>query len=130
MNLEIAVRTSLWITAPANLLAACAFAFPSSVLGTTLQLPDAHPFYSALSASFVGIFGLAYVWLAQQPDISRPVLCLGACGKMLAALISVALFIAGDLSGVAASIISLDLVFVALWSVFLLKAQDSVDASC
>jgi len=96
-------------------------------LGTALRLPDAHPFYAALSASFVGIFGLTYLWLAQQPDITLPVLCLGACGKTVAALISVSLFFAGDLSGVAASIISLDLIFVALWSVFLLKAEGSVE---
>jgi len=119
VTLSSAVRISLWISAPANLIVATAIAFPSSSLGSLLELPDTHPFYGLLSGAMVGLFGVAYGWLALQPEIDRPLLCLGACGKLLAVLISISLFTAGELSGVTAAVISGDLVFVVLWSAFL-----------
>lgn len=123
MKLSSAVRISLWISAPANLIVAAALAFPSSSLGSILELPETHLFYGALSSAMVGLFGAAYGWLALQPEIDRPLLCVGACGKFLAVLISISLFTAGELSGVTAAAISGDLVFVVLWSAFLFSNQ-------
>ena len=123
MSVERIVRISLWVTAPANLAAASAFAFPSGMLGSILQLPATHPFYAMFSGALVGLFGLVYLWLALQAEINRPVLFIGACGKLLAVLISVSLFAASQLSGAAAFVISGDLVFVALWTTYLLRQR-------
>jgi hypothetical protein len=123
VTLSSAVRISLWISAPANLIVATAIAFPSSSLGSLLELPETHPFYGMLSGAMVGLFGVAYGWLALQPGIDRPLLCLGVCGKLLAVLISISLFMAGELSVVTAAAISGDLVFVVLWSAFLYSSR-------
>ena len=124
MTFEGVVRISLWVTAPANLAAATAFAFPSSLPGSMLQFPPTHPFYALFSGAMVALFGVAYAWLALQPVINRPLLLVGACGKLLAVLISGSLFLGGDLSGVTALVISGDLVFVALWATFLVGNRD------
>ena len=121
--LEAFVRTSLWVTGPLNLLAAAAFAFPASGIGTVLELPvEAHPFYTLFSGSFVGLFGLIYLWLARQTPIVRPLLLAGACGKTMAATISLSLFSAGQLSGLTTTLISGDLAFAALWFYFLSRS--------
>ena len=123
MTLEGAVRASLWITAPANLAAAAALAFPSSLLGSALALPATHPFYAAFSGSLVALFGVCYAWLATQPQLHVPLLVLGACGKFLAVLTSFGLFLAGHLPGVTAAVISIDLAFAGLWAWYLLRKR-------
>jgi uncharacterized membrane protein YfcA len=58
------------------------FAFPSSGIGATLGLPDPTPhLYNTLCALFVGLFGAAYVWLARQPHIDRPLVAFAAITK-------------------------------------------------
>jgi len=104
--------------------AATAFAFPSGPIGSILELPAAHPFYGAFSGALVGLFGATYLWLALQPEINRPLLFVGACGKLLAVLISASLFVLGKLSGVSAAAISGDMIFVVLWMGFLLRSRN------
>lgn len=122
MQLESVIRTSLWVTAPLNLLVAAALAFPSSWAGSLLELPaQTHPFYTLLVGALVALFGFTYLWLALQREIVRPLLLVGACGKTLAVLISIALYALGQLSGVTATVISGDLLFAALWFYWLLR---------
>ena len=104
------------ITAPFNLIAAFAFAFPASWIGRLIELPlETHLFYGLLCGGLVGMFGLAYLWLAGQPDLNKPVLFLGVCGKAMAVLIGGGLFLADSLSGLTAALLSGDLLFAALW---------------
>jgi len=116
------VRLSLWVTAPLNLVAAFAFAFPGSGLGQFVGLPaDAQLFFTVFSGAMVGLFGCVYLWLALQPEIVRPVLCIGACGKSLAVVTAVSLYAAGHLTGTAALRLCGDLVFVVLWFAYLMQ---------
>jgi len=123
MNMENAVRWSLWLTAPLNILAAISFAFPDRWVGSVVGLPAAaHPLYTWLSAALVALFGVTYAWLALQKPIVRPVLMLGAIGKLTAVVLTLLLLVLGHLGPLPAAIISGDLVFVVLWARFLWRA--------
>ena len=124
MNLTTLVRTTLWITVPANLTAAIMLAFPTTQLGQLIELPQqSYSLYTLLAGSLVGLFGLAYAWLAKQKTINRPMLLVGACGKTAAVLISVVLFAMGQLSGVATTVISGDLIFATIWFIWLYRGM-------
>ncbi len=124
MSLERIVRISLWVTAPFNLIAGFAISFPASGLGQLLELPSgSHPFYTILSGALVGIFGLAYIWLASQARISKPLLFVGASGKSAAVILTATLFVNDMVSSTLAFMISGDLLFAGLWFYFLY--QDS-----
>ncbi len=125
---ETIVRASLWLTAPFNLLAAYTFSFPSSGFGQLLGLPSlVHPFYAYFSGAMVGLFGLAYVWMAGQTAIDHALLFVGACGKSLAVVIALALFLQGNLAPTLALLISGDVLFAGLWFFYLFH-QRSVGA--
>ncbi len=120
MSLDQIVRISLWITAPFNLIAAYAFAFPESGLGQILGLPyPSHPLFTLFSGSMVGLFGVMYAWLALQNAIVRPVLAFGATGKTIAVAIALYLYLGGLLSSTLILLISGDLIFAALWLYYL-----------
>ena len=130
MTIEQTVRLSLGITAPFNLGAAAAFAWPSTWLGSLLGLPvDVHPFYAYFSGAMVGLFGLAYLWMAFSATLSRPLLCVGASGKSLAVLIAWGLYLSNDLSGLTALIISGDIAFAGLWFYFLATNTSSMETT-
>ncbi len=120
MTLEQIVRISLWVTAPFNLLAAYAFAFPESALGQLLGFPyPSHPLFALFSGSMVGLFGVMYVWLVLQPTLIKPVLFFGATGKTIAVAIALYLYLGGLLSSTLMVLISGDLAFAALWFFYL-----------
>lgn len=122
MNLTRVVRISLWITGPANLLAAYAFAFPSSAIGILLELPQQSSLlYTLFAGVFVGMFGLAYIWLATQPTFNKPLLLFSAAGKTMAVLIALVTYALGNLSGVTSLVISGDMLFAGLWFFWLLR---------
>jgi len=113
---EAAVRLSLWLAFPFNLLAAAILAFPSSQLGQLMGLPaSVSPLYSAMVAFFIALFGCAYAWLARLPDIDRPMLGLGAIGKSGAFLIAFSLWLSGAVSGLVVVVAVGDLVFACVW---------------
>lgn len=94
------VRAVLWMTAPANFLVAGLILQPTSVLGQLAGLPQDTPalVYRSLLALFLALFGGVYAWLALQPRIDRPMLALGAIGKGLAFVLTVALWTIGEAS--------------------------------
>lgn len=123
-RLSASVRVSLWVTMPLNLTAGFAFAFPASFIGRILELPvPAHSLYAYLSGAMVALFGVAYFWMALRSRLVPPLLLLGACGKSFAAMISLWLYLAGELSGVPAALISGDLAFAALWFTWLVRSR-------
>ena len=116
------LRTTLWLTAPLNLLVAFAFAFPGSAFAQLLQLPQGgDAFYRLLAASLVGLFGLVYLWLALQPRPDRGLVLVGACGKTLAALCAIALYLADGLAAVPALFMSGDLLLAGIWFYWLAR---------
>ncbi len=111
------VRWTLWITAPFNLLAAYAFAFPMGSVGNLLRLPQPAygEFYMLMTASLVGLFGLAYIWMALQPAIDKPLLFVGAAGKAMAATTGLLLMLSGQLSTVTGTLLLGDYLFAGFW---------------
>ena len=122
---ETVVQRSLWLACPFNLIAAFVFAFPSSGIGQRLGLPQSvSPLYLSLVSLFVGLFGLAYGWLARQPRIDRPLLGFGSIGKFGAFLIALALWFQGAVADVVVVVALGDLAFAALWFSWLLSSRD------
>lgn len=76
------LRRALWLSLPFNLGAALAFLLPWLPPAQMVGLPtDAPLIYRALVALFVATFGLAYGWMAMQPQIQRPMLWFSVAGK-------------------------------------------------
>ena len=122
MNIEKVVRVSLILAGPLNLTAATMFLFPSAPIIGLIQLPDnSHPFYQILSAGLVALFGAAYLWLAFQTTILRPLLLLGAVGKLFAGSLAIYLAVAGALAPITGALVAGDLVFATLWLYYLLS---------
>ena len=118
------VRASLWITAPFNFVAAFAFAMPSSPIGNLLDLPRHEPdYFTFFSGAMVGIFGMAYFWSARQATLPRPIIAVGAGGKFTAVLLAATLFVLEQFSAIALLVISGDLLFVGLWTYWLIHTR-------
>ena len=116
MNRETVLRRVLWVAAVFNLLGALLFAFPASYVGQLAGLPaDVPGAYRAMTALLVLLFGGAYLWLAQQSVINRPLLIFGAIGKASAFALVCILFLVGAASGVGVLIASGDLVLALLF---------------
>ena len=119
---EQLVRFSLWVTAPLNLVAGFSFAVPANPMGQLIRLPQQEPsIYTLMSGGMVALFGIVYFWLARQEVLFKPVLGIGAAGKLMAVLIAISLFLKGDLPLVPALLISGDLLFVLLWGYYLFE---------
>ena len=125
--MERLVRISLWVTAPFNLLAGYLFAFPSSALAGLLMMPASPTnFYTLFAGAMVALFGFMYIWIAQQGVIVRPLLAVGAIGKTIAVMISVSLFVTGNLAWLPTLLISGDLLFASLWGYYLIASRSNV----
>jgi hypothetical protein len=95
------LRTALWCSVPLNLLGVIVFG--SVAIGRpVMPLPlAAPPFYAAQIALIIGLFGAVYAWLALQPIVNRPLLLVGAIGKIGFFALFVAYWLVGDLPGLA-----------------------------
>jgi len=117
---DAAMRRILWCAAVFNFGGAFLFAFPASPVGQLVGLPIPVPgIYSAILAFLVALFGAAYVWLATQPSIDRPMVTFFTIGKGGVFAIVTAFWIAGAVSGPAALTASGDLVFAILFAQWL-----------
>jgi hypothetical protein len=76
------VRGALWASVPYNLVGAASLAFPEALAGLA-PLPPATPrFYAVQLALVVLLFAGVYAFLARSPVIDRPLLAVGALGKL------------------------------------------------
>lgn len=112
------IRGALAVSALFNFGAALAFAFPMSV-GQLIALPAAPPVYTTLSAAFIALFGGCYAWLALQQTISRPLVAFAAIGKMTAFALFLILWAFGHASFLLALGGIGDLVFAAIFFIWL-----------
>jgi hypothetical protein len=116
-----AVRVSLGLSVPFNLLAAYAFALPDSALGTLIGMPADVPQLYALTLAFlIGQFGCTYAWLAAQACPHRPLVAFSAIGKSGVFLIVLLLWLSGAASGRLVLIACGDLLLALLWLRWLL----------
>lgn len=120
------IRASLGVAGVANLAAAYVLAAPFSTFGQAMGLPDEVPaLYRALVALFVALFGGAYLWLAGTEPIHRPILLLGAVGKLGAFVLALVLWLLGSVQLPLLTVSCVDLGFAAWWIVWLSPVRAS-----
>ena len=76
------LRCALWYAVALNMLGVVVFG--TAAIGRpvlALPLPLA-PFYAAQLTLTIGLFGGVYAWLACQRVVNRPLLLVGAIGKI------------------------------------------------
>jgi hypothetical protein len=97
MSRDRVIRTALWTSVALNLLGVALFAPPA--LGFTSQLMTiaAPRFWVAQVGLTIALFAGVYAWLAMQREIDRPLLLVGALGKLAFFGLVVAYWLAGDL---------------------------------
>ena len=111
------IRAALWASVPLNALGVAVF-LPEALGRPSALLPVHLPrFYAAQIMLIIGLFGFVYGWLARQPRIDRPLVVVGALGKLGFFLLFVLYAAAGDLPWSAAAQASPDLILATayLW---------------
>jgi hypothetical protein len=115
MSRDRVIRTALWTSVGLNLLGVLVFA-PAVVGRAAPLLPLPAPrFYAAQVAITIALFCGVYAWLARQPRISRPLVVVGALGKLGFFLLFVVYWAAGDLPPDAVLKATPDLVLAAIF---------------
>lgn len=94
---NVVIRTALWIAVAVNLLGVSVF-LPAALGRESSLLPiPGPPFYVAQVTLVIAIFCGVYLWLAVQRSINKPLLVVGAVGKLGFFLSTVAYWYRGDL---------------------------------
>ena len=117
MTRNTIIRTALWVSVALNLLGVSVF-LPAAMGRDSALLPiPGPPFYAAQVALVIGLFCGVYLWLARQPVINRPLLVVGALGKLGFFASTVVYWAVGDLPAAVVPQSSPDLVLavVFLW---------------
>ena len=93
------IRGALRAAAVLNLLGLVVFLPPALGFAAHLLPIPAPRFYAAQVAVTIALFGGVYAWLARQPRIDRPLVVVGALGKLGFFALALAYWLAGDLPG-------------------------------
>jgi hypothetical protein len=118
------MRRALFITAALNIGVAATFIPAAEPLRTAAGVPaGGHPFYLMMIGLFVLVFGLGYLWCAATGRAERLFIALAALGKMSFVALLVRFWAAGDLPLRAPVLGSADLVFGAMFVVWLVSAR-------
>lgn len=124
---ESTVRMSVWLTVPFNIVGAIAFAFPTSLPGKLVGLPEAPMIYTVFVGLLIALFGAKYAWIAWQPVINRPLLAFGAVAKIAVAVVSTWLWFNGECTLPMLLAASGDLAFGVFWLAWLRSSRPSLD---
>lgn|GEM_PF-949896 len=76
------IRGALWSSVALNLLGVAVFLPAAMGLRAPLLPIAGPPCYAAQVTLVIGLFCGVYAWLALQPVINRPLLVVGALGKL------------------------------------------------
>jgi hypothetical protein len=98
MSRDRVIRSALWASVALNLLGVLAFAPAVAGRAAPLLPVPAPRFYAAQVAITIALFCGVYAWLARQPRISRPLVVVGALGKLGFFTLFVVYWAAGDLA--------------------------------
>lgn len=121
---ENSMRMTLWASALLNGIGAMLFAFPSSGIGATLGLPDPTPrLYSTLCALFVGLFGIAYIWLVWQPQLDRPLVGFAAITKASVFTVFLIFWLKGIVTTLGLMMVVPHLIVAILFGIWLMSNQ-------
>ena len=97
MTRDRVIRVALWSSVALNLLGVAVF-LPAALGVPAPLLPVPAPrFYAGQVGLTIALFCGVYAWLARQAAISRPLVVVGALGKLGFFLLFVAYWAAGDL---------------------------------
>lgn len=99
MSRDRVIRTALWASVALNLLGVALFAPPALGFTSELMSIPAPRFWVAQVGLTIALFAGVYAWLAMRREIDRPLLLVGALGKLAFFGLVVAYWVAGDLSG-------------------------------
>ena len=117
MSRDRMMRIALWVAVLLNVIGLGVFVPPALGFAPDLLPVPGAPFYAAQVAMTIGLFGGAYAWLARQREINRPLVVVGALGKLGFFLLAVAYWMAGDLpaSAVPKAVPDLVLALIFFW---------------
>lgn len=117
MSRERVIRVSLWATVAFNALGAAVFVPVALGYQSELLPIPVTPFFAAQLGFVIVLFGGVYAWLARQPRINRPLLVVGALGKLGFFCLTLAYAWSGDIPMAMAINATPDLIFagVFLW---------------
>jgi len=94
------IRIALWVAAGLNLIGIAAFLSPTAIGGMAGGLPEpGSPFYTTELALVLALFAGAYVWLARQAVIDRPLVALATLGRAGFFTLATAWWLLGELPG-------------------------------
>lgn len=126
MKLPGWMRITLLATAVMNLTGSAAFLPSATGLRQMGGLPEGgHPLYMLTVAAFILIFGLAYGWAGITAKADRQFIAVGAAGKLAFFALLVWCCCAGSLPAKAVGAGVGDLIFGALFALWLFKTRGS-----
>ena len=129
MSRDRIMRTALWAAFVLNSIGLVVFV-PPAIGFTGLGLPLAAPRYYLAQVAFkIAMFGGVYAWLATRPTIDRPLVALGAIGKVGFFVLALIYALVGDLPMSAIPQAAPDLVFAAifLWWLRATRAEPATE---
>lgn len=131
MKLPTWMRAALLATAVMNVAGSAAFLPVAAPLRLALGLPDAgHPLFPATIASFILVFGVAYGWAGVTARADHLFIAVAAAGKLAFFGLLAGFWAVGDLPAAAPMAGMGDLVFGALFAVWLIRSvRDRPSAS-
>jgi hypothetical protein len=123
MSDDRVMRGALWAAVLLNLIGVAVFLPPAlGFAADRLPIP-APPFYAAQVAVTIALFGGVYGWLARQPQIDRPLVVVGALGKLAFFALAVAYWLAGDLPGTAVPQAAPDFLLAAIFLWWIVRTR-------
>jgi hypothetical protein len=109
------IRSALWTTVALNTLGVVVFVPPALGYHSAFLPVEVPRFFAAQIGATIALFGGVYAWLAIQPRIDRPLVVVGALGKLAFFAITAAYAIVGDVPAGMALNATPDLVFAAIF---------------
>jgi hypothetical protein len=115
MTPDRVIRVALWSSVALNILGV--FVFLPAAIGNAAPLLPIHAprLYAAQIGLTIGLFCGVYAWLARQPHINRPLVIVGALGKLGFFLLFVLYAALGDFSWGAAANATPDLILATIF---------------
>jgi hypothetical protein len=114
------LRRALLATAVMNAFGAFAFTAWGAPLRDLIGLPaGSHPLYLLLIGTFVGLFGVGYLWTGLTGRADPLFIAIAAAGKLSFFGLLAAFWVAGELPARAPAAAVGDLVFGALFAIWL-----------
>jgi hypothetical protein len=82
MQQDRGFRIILFVSFVFNMVGASLFGLPGSFMARMISMPWPPVIYRTVVTAFIVVFGLAYLWLALQPVISRVLVGFSAVTKL------------------------------------------------